>query len=420
MKTLYLDCFSGISGDMCLAALLDLGVPLAAVEDVIARLGIPVTVEKKRVSKRGIRATRVLVRTSAPQPPTRSLRELEEILKQSSLPRPLAERVEDLLLRLARAEAAVHGEEAHEVHFHELGGLDTLVDLAGTLAGLECLGVQKVIASPLPLGVGKIQTAHGALPLPAPATLNLLQGIPTYGVPLEAELVTPTGAALVAALAEGFGPPPFARWEKIGYGAGARDLPQPNVLRAWLGECLNLLREAENREGDAAPSPLTFDEDAVAVVETQLDDLNPELLPYLRERLEGEGALDVTFTPALMKKGRPGNLVTVLAPPDRLEPLARVLFRESTALGVRWRLASRIKLFRTTLEVATPYGRIPVKLGFARRPDGTPEYLNLAPEYEACARRAQETGASLKEVYQAAAGAAREAIQDPSSKPFLP
>ncbi|MDH7577411.1 MAG: nickel pincer cofactor biosynthesis protein LarC [Bacillota bacterium] len=420
MRIIYLDCFSGISGDMCLAALLDLGVPLEVFERVISQLGIPATIEKSEVSKNGIRAARVMVHARAPQPSARNLEELLEILEGSSLPPRFATKVEEALWRLARAEAAVHGEEPDEVHFHELGGLDTLVDLAGTLAGLDYLGVQKVAASPLPLGRGSVQTAHGILPLPAPATLNLLQGIPTYGVPLEAELVTPTGATLVALLAGSFGPPPLARWEKIGYGAGAKDLPHPNVLRAWLGESLNLLREAENRREDAAPASLTFDEDAVTVLETQLDDMNPELLPYLRERLEGEGALDVAFTPVFMKKGRPGNLVTALAPPDRLEPLARVLFQESTTLGLRWYPASRLKLFRTSLEVTTPYGTIPVKLGFARHPDGTPEYLNIAPEYEACARRAQETGVSLKEVYQAAAGAAREIIQGSSSKPFLP
>ncbi len=395
MKALYLDCFSGISGDMCLAALLDLGVPLEAFERVISQLGIPVTIEKSQVSKNGIRATRVVVRARAPQPSARSVRELEEILKKSSLPEALAGKAETLLFRLARAEAAVHGQDPREVHFHELGGLDTLVDLAGTLAGLDYLGVDKITASPLPLGRGSIQAAHGALPLPAPATLQLLQGIPTYGVPLEAELVTPTGAVLAAALAEDFGPPPFACWEKIGYGAGAKDLPhQPNVLRTWLGE--------SRPAGFARAGELFCDEDQVLVLETQLDDANPELLPYLRAQLEKDGALDVAFLPAYMKKGRPGSIVTVISPRDRLFALARTIFRESTALGLRWYPASRLKLFRTSLEVTTPYGTIPVKLGFARHPDGTPEYLNLAPEYEACARLAQETGVSLKEVYQAA------------------
>ena len=261
-------------------------------------------------------------------------------------------------------------------------------------------------------------TMHGLLPLPAPATLQLLKNIPTYGVPLEAELVTPTGAVLAVSLADGFGPPPFACWERFGYGAGRSDLPQqPNVLRAWLGEAAVVssapFAATTLAGGTAAASGAAFDEDLVLVLETQLDDLNPELLPYLRAQLERAGAIDSFFTPAVMKKGRPGNLITVLSPREKLPAMANILFRESSALGLRWYPAGRLKLFRECKEVFTPYGSIPVKIGYARCPDGSREILNLAPEYEACARLAEETGTSLKEIYQAALGAA----QAPPNKP---
>ncbi len=408
MRILYLDCFSGISGDMCLSALLDLGVPLDLLKQVVAQLGVDILLEARQVSKKGIQATQLQARSISDQPTGRSLRSLQEILSHSSLPAAIRERVEAALLCLAEAEAGVHGTVPEEVHFHEIGGLDTLFDLAGTFAAVSYLGVEQVLVSPLPLAGGSIMTRHGLLPLPAPATLRLIKNVPTYGVPLEAELVTPTGAVLAVSLASGFGPPPLARWERFGYGAGSSDLPQqPNVLRAWLGEDTATTGAVP---GTAVPDA-AFDEDMVLVLETQLDDLNPELLPYLRAQLERSGAIDVLFTPTVMKKGRPGNIVTVLSPREKLLALTRILFRESSALGLRWYPVGRLKLFRTMEEVATPYGTVPVKLGYARRPDGAREYFNRAPEYEACAKLAEETGISLKEIYQAALSAARDNLQ---------
>ncbi|MGD0152776.1 MAG: nickel pincer cofactor biosynthesis protein LarC [Thermacetogeniaceae bacterium] len=409
MRLLYLDCFSGISGDMCLSTLLDLGVPLEILEQVVAQLEVDILLERKTVFRGGLQATHLRGKAVADQPAGRSVHSLREILHHSSLPAMLREQVDDALLRLAEAEARVHGADPEEVHFHEIGGLDTLLDLAGTFAAVSYLGVEQVQVSPLPLARGSIRTMHGLLPLPAPATLQLLKGVPTYGVPLEAELVTPTGAVLAVSLANSFGPPPLARWEQIGYGAGNTELPQqPNVLRAWLGETVAMAGTAS----EAAPATATatpgasFDEDLVLVLETQIDDLNPELLPYLRTQLEQAGAIDVLFTPAVMKKGRPGNLITVLSPQEKLLTLATILFRESSALGLRWYPAGRLKLFREIKEVFTPYGPIPIKIGYAQRPDGSREILNLAPEYEACARLAEETGTSLKDIYQAALGAA--------------
>lgn len=411
MRLLYLDCFSGISGDMCLSALLDLGVPLEVLEQVVAQLGIDIRLEMTAVNKGGLRAVQLQARAVADQPAGRSARHLREILRRSSLPAALREQVDAALQRLAEAEAKVHGADPEDVHFHEIGGLDTLLDLAGAFAAVSYLGVDQVQVSPLPLAGGSIMTMHGRLPLPAPATMQLLKDVPTYGVPLEAELVTPTGAALAVSLASGFGPPPLARWERFGYGAGSSDLPdRPNVLRAWLGEAVATTDSVDGAGASTsgiAATGAAFDEDLVLVLETQLDDLSPELLPYLRAQLEQKGAIDVHFTPVIMKKGRPGNLVTVLSPREKLLTLARVLFRESSALGLRWYPAGRIKLFRSLEEVATPYGAIPVKIGYALRPDGAKEYFNLAPEYEACAKLAGETGVSLKDVYRAALGAAQ-------------
>jgi uncharacterized protein (TIGR00299 family) protein len=408
MRILYLDCFSGISGDMCLSALLDLGVPLDLLRQVVAQLGADILLEARRVSKKGIQAIQLQVGTASDQPTGRSLRSLQEILSHSSLPAAIRERVESALLRLAEAEAEVHGTVPEEVHFHEIGGLDTLLDLAGTFASVSYLGVEQVLVSPLPLAGGSIMTRHGLLPLPAPATLRLIKNVPTYGVSLEAELVTPTGAVLAVSLASGFGPPPLARWERFGYGAGKSDLSQqPNVLRAWLGETVAATGAVP---GTAIPDA-AFDEDMVLVLETQLDDQSPELLPYLRAQLERNGAIDVLFTPTLMKKGRPGNIITVLSPREKLLALTRIIFRESSALGLRWYPAGRLKLFRTVEEVATPYGTVPVKLGYARRQDGAQECFNLAPEYEACAKLAEETGTSLKEIFQSALSAARDKPQ---------
>ncbi|MGB9792131.1 MAG: nickel pincer cofactor biosynthesis protein LarC [Thermacetogeniaceae bacterium] len=401
MKILYIDCFSGISGDMFLGALLDLGVPLDVFEEVIEQLGIPVVIQKITAHQKGLRATRAILKETSAQPEERSYSELKHIVRSSKLRPEIAERVEHALCRLAEAEAAAHGTPLESVHFHELGGLDTLVDLAGAFAGVAHLGVERVFASPLPLARGTAITKHGAIPLPAPATLHLLKGVPSYGVPFEGELVTPTGAVIVTAIADSFGPPPSARWTGYGYGSGAMELPQPNILRLWYGEGY----------GDAAERGdhhLLFDRDRVVVIETQVDDCNPEYLSHLRLLLERLGALDVTFTPTTMKKGRPGVIIAVLAYPEMMHKLAETLFRETTAIGLRWYTADRIKLYRQSAAVETPFGKVSVKLGYALRPDGSREYLNIAPEYEECAARAEETGRSIKEVYQAALrGAAR-------------
>lgn len=405
MKILYLDCFSGISGDMFLAALLDLGVPLEVFRRVAEQLQIPVEIGQEEVSEKGLRATRLVLRELDRQPEHRSLKELLQVLEQGSLEAEIRAGVEQALWVLAEAEARAHGIEAGSVHFHEIGGLDTLIDLACARAGLKHLGVSRVYSSPLPLGRGSIRTAHGLIPLPAPATMQILLGVPTYGIPLEAELVTPTGAALATTLAEGFGPPPAAIWQAVGHGAGRQQLPQPNLLRLWLGE-------------QPEPPCSGYEHDQVLVMETQIDDLNPEFLPHLRRKLEEEGAIDVTMTPTIMKKGRPGTIVTALAPREQLLPLAQIFFRESSALGLRWYPASRIKLHRASRQVATPYGAVRVKVGYLPADKGGCGILNLAPEYEDCSVLALEAGVSIKEVYQAALVAAKAAFEGESQAPI--
>lgn len=393
MKAIYLDCFSGISGDMCLSALVDLGVPPNVLLETIEQMHIPVTLEINSVMKNSLRATSLFVKELEPQPRERSLKDMLSILDGGSLLPQIRSQVDSCLYRLAAAESTVHGTTLEEVHFHEVGGLDTLVDLAGTFAGLDYLGVERVYASPLPLGRGTMKTAHGIIPIPAPAALELLQGIPTYGIPHDVELVTPTGAALVTTLATCFGPPPKARWNKTGYGAGRQDMPWPNILRAWLGE-VDGSKAKTVKEG-------SYDEDQVVVLESQLDDNNPEFLPHLRSRLEEAGALDLFFTPIVMKKGRPGIMITTISPQERMDTLLRILFQETTTIGVRWYSAGRFKLLRDQQEVKTPYGEVRVKIGYTNNHHGGRVIYNLAPEYEDCARAAREKGVSIKEVYRA-------------------
>ncbi|KUK32278.1 MAG: hypothetical protein XD63_0408 [Thermoanaerobacterales bacterium 50_218] len=381
---------------MMLAALLDLGFSLAELKKLVKQLRLPIEVEVRATKKAGIRAKKVVFKPLQPQPNHRSCRELLEILAAGELAPEISQKVKDSILRLAQAEAAVHGEDPQDVHFHELGGLDTLVDLAGVFTGVRALGIKKIHCSPLPLGRGVVKCAHGILPLPAPATLELLKQVPTYGVPLEAELVTPTGALLATSLANCFGPPPPALWKKFGHGAGSLELPQPNILRAWLGE------SASEEEQEYLP----FESDQVIILETQVDDHNPEFLSYLRGQLETEGALDVTFIPAMMKKGRPGTLISILSPQEKLLTLCKLIFQHTTALGVRWFPVQRYKLSRSFVEVDTPYGKVTVKLGFSKQLDGTKKLENIAPEFESCASVAREKGISIKEVYQAAISAA--------------
>ncbi|MGC8668045.1 MAG: nickel pincer cofactor biosynthesis protein LarC [Chthonomonadales bacterium] len=387
MRTLYLDCFAGIAGDMLLGAMLACGVEEERLRQELARLNVRGwKLRVENVQRNGIGAVDVSVDVEDAPHHHRHLADIEEIITSSSLPQRVQERAVAVFRRLAEAEAKIHGTTPQKIHFHEVGALDAIVDITGACIGLELLGVEQVVASPLPMGRGFVECAHGILPLPAPAVLELLRGVPAYGVDVEAELVTPTGAALVTTLAQSYGPLPVMAIEATGYGAGKRQLKdRPNLLRAILGT-------VDAHFASSAPE--------VAVLETNLDDVSPQFYEVVTRRLFDAGALDVYLTPVQMKKERPGVLLTVLADPQRAEALADVIFRETTTMGVRFHMGKRLCLEREWQTVQTEYGAIRVKIG---RWKGAPTVAS--PEYEDVKAAASASGAPVYKVYQAAQAA---------------
>jgi hypothetical protein len=379
---LYLDLFSGASGDMLLGALLDLGLPLESLQAGLAQLALAgYELEAERRLSHTISGTRLYVRDVAREHPARRLPDVRRLIQTSGLPERVRTGSLAVFERLARAEARVHGVTVDEVHFHEIGAVDSLVDIVGFFVGLERLGVERVFASPVPLGGGVIQTEHGLLPSPAPATLALLAevGAPTRPHPAQTEMVTPTAAALLAELAV-FEQPPL-RLRAVGYGVGKKEFPWANVVRAWLGEA----------EAGAAGR------DEVTLLECNLDDVTGETLGYAMERLFAAGALDVWFTPVQMKKNRPGVVLSVLAGPEQADPLARIVLRETPTLGLRVRRVERMVADRQVREVETVWGVVRVKDKWL---DGA--RVAVSPEYEDCARLAREHGVPLQQVYEAA------------------
>ena len=419
-KILYLDCFSGASGDMLLGALLDAGAPFDELARVVESLDLDgVSIARERVDRSGIGATkfRVAVGGAPPDPRHdqqhdqrqpdhhhhdhtdhdhhhhehrhdaaggrhhhhRGLSEITAIVGRAALSAAARTRAAGLFRRLAEVEAGIHGVPVEEVHLHEVGAIDSIVDITLAVAAMEWLAPARVVASPLNVGSGTVVCEHGELPVPAPATVELLAGVPIYAKGPPVELVTPTGALLVTAYADAYGPLPPMRVERIGYGAGDRDLPaSPNVLRALVGEADELPAEAAASE-------------RVVVLECEIDDMNPQLYGVLMERLTEAGAFDVFYAPIQMKKNRPGTLVTVVAPPARREALAGVLFAESTTIGVRVTETARERLDREVVTVESPIG--PVRVKVARRGGAV---VNAAPEFEDCARLAAERGLPVK------------------------
>ena len=376
----YLDCFSGISGDMLLGALVDAGVPLEELRSELARLSVGgYRLEAEKTKRASLAATKVTVALDESAQPHRRLAEVLALIEASDLQPQDKERGADVFRRLAEAEAQVHGVAPDAVDFHEVGAVDALVDVLGAVVGLRLLGVEALYCSPLPAGGGTAQGSHGRLPVPAPATLALLSqaGAPLAAGPDPAmELVTPTGAAIVVALARFERPAMTVR--SVGYGAGARELEgQPNVLRLWLGEA-------------QAGRPATM-----LLIETNIDDMNPELYGYAQERLFEAGAADVWLVPIQMKKNRPGVLLSVLCPIEREDVVVGVLLRETSTLGVRVREISRHEAERDTVEFESSLGPAAVKV---KRLRGQPPVA--APEYEACARLARASGLPLAEVYR--------------------
>ena len=394
MKVAYFDCVAGASGDMILGALVDAGLPEEVLRARLADLHLEgFELRCRRVMKNGLSATKVDV-VVADDVPERHLSEIEAVIKGSDLPARIQERALAIFKRMCDVEAEIHGTTPDRVHLHELGGVDTIVDVVGTLAGLDALGVERITASPLPMGRGFTRSAHGQIPLPAPASLALLKDIPITGSELEMELVTPTGAALLSSLAASFGAIPSMTLAAIGYGAGARDLPIPNVLRLLLGEASG----EHAGHGDA---------ETVAVLETNLDDLNPEIYEYVMGRLFQAGALDVFLSPIQMKKNRPGTLLRVICLPGDVTRLTDILFRETSTLGVRHQVMARQSLPRSIREVQTPYGAVRVKV--ATWGEGGSK---AAPEYEDCRRLAEQCRVPLRDVFRAAERAAEQAGLD--------
>jgi uncharacterized protein (TIGR00299 family) protein len=387
---LYLDCFSGASGDMILGALLDLGLPLDALKGALGSLALEFgEVGAEPVTRAGVTATKFRLTDTRPKEEGRHahyhFKGIVNAIRRSSLSKAGQDRAAHMFERLAAAEAAIHGTPIEKVHLHEVGALDSIIDIVGAVYGFEWLGIDDIEASPLNVGGGTVRCAHGVFPVPAPATARLLEGVPVYGNGAT-ELVTPTGALLVTSYAKAYGPLPGMQIAKIAYGAGDRDPKDtPNVLRMLVGE----------RSGQARTS------DRVVTIECEIDDMNPQLFGPLMERLLAAGALDVFYTSVQMKKGRPGTLVTVLGKPPAREALTDVLFRESTTIGVRYQEMERCCLERTVETVQTEYG--PVRFKVARR-DG--HELNAAPEFDDCELLAAERGVSIKAV-QAAAWQAR-------------
>jgi pyridinium-3,5-bisthiocarboxylic acid mononucleotide nickel chelatase len=354
-------------------------------ESELRRLQVPGwKILSEKVARHGIAATRVKVESSEGHA-HRSLQDILSLIERAGLPPRIAARASDIFRRLGEAEARVHGVPIEKVHFHEVGAVDAIVDIVGAAAGFEQLGIETFACSALNVGSGHVDTQHGRLPVPAPATADLLRGAPTYSSGIARELVTPTGAAIIATMAPQFGPQPPMTVGAIGSGAGAADLAeQPNVLRIFVGETAG-----ENLGHDAGGPP---DEDIV-VLEANLDDMSPQVYGYFAERVLEAGALDVFSTPVLMKKGRPGQLVTVLCEPRSREALTDLIFRETTTLGVRRSHMQRRSLLRESVAVQTALGSIRVKVA---RLDG--RILNAAPEYEDCRKAAMERGVPLKQV----------------------
>ncbi len=375
----YFDCFSGISGDMTLGALTDLGVSPAWLEDHLkAALGISgFEIQSRTVTRGGICGKKIDVIVSDGE--ERNYARIRNIIEGSTLSSFAAETSLAMFQKIAAAEAAIHGCPEEDVHFHELGGIDAIVDMAGTAVCIEQLGIDTVVSSKIALGSGSVNCTHGRLPVPAPATLAILSGLPVYGTDIDGELVTPTGAAIIATLARSFEPLPDMVVNASGYGAGQRDLPGgPNLLRIITGE----------PAGAAA--------DHVEVVETAIDDMNPEVFGYLVDKLFETGALDVILVPVYMKKGRPGTLVQVLCTRGRLQAISDMILTETSAAGVRHYAVARQVLERKAVSVKTPYGRVLAKR--VKTPDGR---FRIAPEFEDCKKVALKMNLPLQTVYDA-------------------
>jgi pyridinium-3,5-bisthiocarboxylic acid mononucleotide nickel chelatase len=395
-RLLYIDCVGGVAGDMLLAALLDAGADEEYVREGLSTLALDgLGIELTQTYRHGIRAAHVEI-VAPTDPGHHSWSDLRALIDKARLRESVRRRSQDVFRRLAVAEGRIHGIAPEQVHFHEVGALDAVADVCGVVLALEALEVDRIVCSPLPASRGFVEAAHGRLPLPAPATLELLRGAPIYGLDLDVELVTPTGAALVTTLADDFGPLPPVRLETTGYGAGSRDIGSiPNLVRALVGEAIEATATAE-----AATA-------TVSLIEANLDDLPPELVPDAAESCFAAGALDVWATPAQMKKGRPGIVLSALARAVDERRVAEAILRETSTLGVRIAQLRRWELERDVRMVEVDGEPVRVKVGWL---DG--EVINVAPEHDDCAAVAVRTGRTVKSVWAAAFAAMHEQVTD--------
>lgn len=392
MRQIYFDCFSGASGDMIVGSLLDAGLKLEDLEQDLSLLNIEgYSVRAEKTSRRHLSATSFFVDVEGPQPEDRRLPQILELLEASRLPAGIREKAKSIFETLAETEAAIHSTEPEKIRFHEVGAVDAIVDVVGALIGLERLGIDEVHASPVNVGGGFVECRHGVLPVPAPAALKLLEGVPIYSRGPRAELVTPTGAVLLKSLVKSFGPLPPQKVLSHGYGAGKSEFAEwPNLLRVIVGEPV---------EAYAA--------DDVVVMSTTVDDMNPENFEYLMELLLDAGALDVYLTPIQAKKTRPGTLLTLLCEPRDASAMASILFSESTTFGVRYHREARLKLSREEMQVSTPWGNVSVKVGSAGN-----DLLTVSPEFENCKSIARAGGVPLRRVYDEARNAAMRKLEE--------
>lgn len=388
VKIAYFDCFSGISGDMCLGALVDAGVPLAALAQELKKIPVQgYTLTSRRVKRSGISATKVDVLIDKKYTGERKWQDIQKLVRESSLAPSIKKKGLTVFRSLFEAEAKVHGEPVNKIHLHELGAVDCLIDVFGTLIGLEMLGINEVYASAINLGSGTIYTSHGTLPVPAPATAELLRGVPVYSAGDPFEKTTPTGAALITSLAKGYGDMPVFIPEKTGMGAGGKDpAATPNVLRVLIGETI-----------------CSTADDSVMVIETNIDDMNPQIYEYISERLFDAGALDVFLTQIMMKKMRPAVKLSVLCARKKMKKIIDIILAETTSIGVRYHETSRIKLERRIERVETGHGKVRVKISCTGK-----RAMTVTPEYEDCKELALKKGIPLSEIIEAAKVSARK------------
>ena len=390
MTIAFFDCFSGISGDMILGALVDLGLEIEDIASTLSSLDLEeFRLEAREVSSYGLRATKVDV-VVPDSVLVRTFNNIRDMIENSALPKQVKATSLEIFMRLASAESVVHGKPIDQVHFHEVGAVDSIVDIVGAAYGVYSLGISEVFSSPLPLGHGMIKTAHGAIPVPAPAVLEILQDTPTYGRGIPTEIVTPTGAAVIKTLATSFGVAPPMRIDRIGCGAGTKDIGVPNLLRVVTGVPLELQAEGE---------------ELAYLVSTNIDDMNPEFYDYVIERLLDAGAHDVWLTPIQMKKTRPGTIITVLCSPGDATALKRILLEETSTFGLRTSTVMKKAIEREIVRVETPWGKVAVKVGRESN-----RITNVSPEFADCARIAGEQGVPIKEVFRKAQSLVQEQL----------